>query len=168
MPVRILLRDEFAQPDPVGHRLRVHEVVLVGQREPDVGEAGQPADDVADQLVVHDWAQVREAPPVVGVEQDQVHLHAELAEAPDLLVEPCEELEIEPGVVEPLFSIRGKGNRSGSSVLYTKYFGNRHIRSLVNGEEVRRPAWPSASARPGGSRRTRSCPKADTGFRPHS
>jgi hypothetical protein len=107
MSVRILPRHELAQPDPVGHGLRVHEVVLVGQREPDIWEAGQSADDVANQVVVHGGAQVREAPPVVGVEQDQVHLHPELAETPDMLVEPREKLEIELGVVErPFFGSR--------------------------------------------------------------
>ena len=100
MAVRVLGGDQLADPVPVRGRLGEDQVVLVGQREPDVGVTGQPADHIADHAVVDRRAEVGEAPPVVRVEQDQVRLYAQLAEAPQLLVEPGEEVEIEPGVVE--------------------------------------------------------------------
>ena len=167
--VRVLGGDQLTDAVPVRGRLGEEQVVLVGQREPDVGVPGQPADHVADHAVVDRGAEVGEAPPVVRVEQDQVRLYAELAEAPQLRVEPGEEVEVEPGVVERPF----RGSREGEPLRLVgvehevlgeqahPQLGERRRGQGVQGGLLQR-------TRPDGSRRTRWSPTAGTGCRPRT
>ena len=79
--------------------LGLHEVVLVGERPPDVGgrrRGGRRRSGVA---VVDLGGHGGVAPAVVGVEEDEVGLDVEVAELGDALFEVLEEGGVEAGDV---------------------------------------------------------------------
>jgi hypothetical protein len=72
----ILLPDDGCQMLPVAEILRPYEVVLVGQRPPDVRKRGEPSNDIAHVTLVNRRTEVHEPPLVIGMEQDQIRLDA--------------------------------------------------------------------------------------------
>ena len=105
------------EPLPVLLALGPQQVVLVRQRPPHVREGGEPAHDIAEVALVDRGSQVGEAPAVVGVEQDEVRLDAELAELRDAPLEPAEVRGVEALEVEALLERPGKAKSSGSFAL---------------------------------------------------
>jgi hypothetical protein len=137
MPVRVGVGHDLEESLPVGVGLGLHEVELVGQRPPDVPVGGQPGDDVPQVTVVGRRRHPVEPPVpfVVGVEQDQVGLDAEIAELADPLLQVAEEGGVEPGEV-PLVR-RGAGERVSGWL------------GLVEGVPLREDAHPQLVERPG-------------------
>ena len=107
--VRVLLLEDREEPVPVlpllvaavaAGPLIGHEVVLVGQRPPDVAIRREPGDAVPQVAVVLGVAHLREAPAVVGVPEDDVRLDAQLLEVEDAPLEQPPELGVRPAEVE--------------------------------------------------------------------
>ena len=80
--------------------LAEQQIVLVGQGPPDVPVRSQPGHDVLQVAVILARAHRGEAPAVVGVEQDQVRLDAELLQLPDPVFQVPVELRVGPVIVE--------------------------------------------------------------------
>ena len=96
--VRVGVVHDLDHAVPIRLLLLRHEVVLVGQRPPHVAKRGQPADDVPQVAVVGLVRHAVEAPVafVVGMQQNDVGLDAQVAELRDPLFEMLEERRIEP------------------------------------------------------------------------
>ena len=82
-----MLRDELLDLLPVLQAFGHAQVVLVGQAPPDIREGREAAEQVIeiDQVVL--LRHVGKTPPVVGVEQDQVGLDAQVLQAQQLILE---------------------------------------------------------------------------------
>ncbi len=88
---------------PVLHLDRGHEVVLVGQGPPHVAERSEPSHQILQDALVDAARHVVEAPraEVVGVEEDEVGLDAELLQVEDAALELLE-IDGVQAVVVPL------------------------------------------------------------------
>ncbi len=99
--------EDLGQVLPVLGRLPRQQVVLVGQRPPDGAMRAQPPGEVPHVPVVGRLRHLREAPPVVGVEQDEVGLDPQLGELPDARLQVPEEPRVEPREVPLAFAVAG-------------------------------------------------------------
>jgi hypothetical protein len=102
--VGILVDDDGGQPLPVRLGLARHQAALVGHRPPHVREGREPPHRVPDQAVVGLGAQIREAPPVVGVEEDDVGLDAQVSQGEHPLLDATEERGFEQAGVPALLA----------------------------------------------------------------
>ena len=86
--VGVVLLEDVEVAVPLAERLGVEqEVVFVGERPPDVAVGGEPRREIGDIAEVLLRRHVAVAPAVVGVEDDDVGLDAEVAQRGDLLLE---------------------------------------------------------------------------------
>jgi len=115
--VGILLLDDGKETVPVGQRLVAavafrrfgrHQVVLVGQRPPDVAERAQARDAVTQVAVVVFAAHGRETPAVIRMPQDQIGLDPELLKIENAPLELAPERRVGPAEVEHPIGAFGK------------------------------------------------------------
>ena len=95
MSVRIQIPHECSQPVPVVIGLG-HQVVLVGQRPPDVGKGRQARDDVPQVMVVRLRAHRGVAPAIVGMEQDEIGNDPQVTELGYAVLQVAEEVRVGP------------------------------------------------------------------------
>src|SRR5215469_16336607 len=84
---------------PVGHCLRANQIVLVGNRPPDISECSKASDGVAEIEVVDFVGHGLVAPRVVGVEEDAVCLDASGLKLKEALLKELEVFGVEAGIV---------------------------------------------------------------------
>ena len=95
MLVRVARLNYAEEAIPIGQRFRLHEVPLIRERPPHVAIRCEPRNYIAKIPVVHFGWQVRVAPVIVGMEQDQIGLDVEVAQLREAVFESPEVLEVE-------------------------------------------------------------------------
>ena len=130
--VRIGGDQHLEQMIPVGDSLSLHDVVFIGHRPPDVAIRPEARGHVAKIALVVGAPHARIAALlVIGVEQDDVRLDAQLAQPPDPILEPAEINGIKPGRIPVPVPAPGANERIGGD--------RRHVREHAHADLVERP-----------------------------
>ena len=80
---------------PIGHRLRLHQIVLVGQRPPYVPISRQSGNYIAKITIISLCIHGGITPPVVGMEENQVCLDSKLKKIAYALLKMPKEFRVE-------------------------------------------------------------------------
>ena len=102
MLYRVALLHDPEEAVPVCHCLRLHQVVLVGERPPHVSVRGQPGHDVLQIAVVRLRVHRLVSPAVVRVKENQIRLDSQIAQLTYPRLEVLEVGRIEARVIPSL------------------------------------------------------------------
>ncbi len=87
MLVGVDLLRQAEEPGEVGGGLGLHQVELVGQRPPDVGEGCESRHEVVEIPVIRLGGHGGKAPPIIGVKQNEISLDVEIAKLAEALLQ---------------------------------------------------------------------------------
>lgn len=112
---RIVLFDDVEETVPACDRLYVEkEIVFVGERPPNVAKDAKTSNEIADIALVLLGTHRAIAPAVIGVEDDNVGLDADVPQRGHLAFEVAERGEIRP-IRNPARRPRGADRRHGAA-----------------------------------------------------